>query len=340
MYNILIHFNTYNTLQGESTVLSRFRLSDINSATKDFAETYCIGLDPNSMVYKAELDCFENNSMLAAEGKDSDVRSNKHITVAIKRITGRKGIKEKAEFVAELEMAGYKHPNVVSLIGFCDEVDEMILVYDYAPERSLDDYLKSVDNKDNFTWTHRLRMCLEIARGINHLHTMMFNQQRIIHRHIKSANILLGKNLEAKIAYFGISKVHPTDIGVNVYKDPEYETTGNMKRNSDIYSLGVVCFEIFCGRLAYDLDFMVENDKGLAPIARQCFNDGTIENIMDPKLTEETHEEISSSNGGPNKDSLKTFLKVAYQCLGEAAKRPTIKTVIKELEIALNLSSK
>ncbi|KAF5776014.1 putative phospholipase D, protein kinase RLK-Pelle-LRR-I-1 family [Helianthus annuus] len=329
MEEVIMELKNALNLQGESMVLSRFRLGDINLATKDFAETCCIGLDPNSMVYKAELDHFENNSMLAAEGKDSDVRSKKHITVAIKRI------KEKAEFVAELEMAGYKHPNVVSLIGFCDEVDEMILVYDYAPERSLDDYLKSVDNKDNFSWTHRLRMCLEIARGINHLHTMMFNQQRIIHRHIKSANILLGKNLEAKIAYFGIS----TDIGVNVYKDPEYETTGNMKRNSDIYSLGVVCFEIFCGRLAYDLDFMVENDKGLAPIARQCFNDGTIENIMDPKLTEETHEEISSSNGGPNKDSLKTFLKVAYQCLGEAAKRPTMKTVIKELEIALNLSS-
>ncbi|XP_035838483.1 probable receptor-like protein kinase At2g39360 [Helianthus annuus] len=152
--------------------------------------------------------------------------SKKHITVAIKCTINRKGGRGKQAFFEELEMhshTSYKHPNIVSLIGFCYEVDKMILVYEHASKSSLDDYLKSVDGMKNYTWTQRLHMCLEIARGLNHLHT---SPQRIIHGDIKSATILLGMNHEAKIAYYGISK-HRTnqEVGMEVYADPEYETT-------------------------------------------------------------------------------------------------------------------
>ncbi|KAK9068291.1 hypothetical protein SSX86_012402 [Deinandra increscens subsp. villosa] len=334
---VIMELKTALKLQGETMVLSRFRLDDIKLATENFAETYGIDLGTNGMVYKAELNCFGNNSLLARKGENNGVPSKRRITVAIKRITSRGG---KKEFFAELEMkTTNEHPNIVPLLGFCDEGDEMILVYDYAYERSLDYYLKTVDNMASFTWTNRLCMCLEIARGLNHLHSKKVNQQRIIHTGIKSANILLDKNSEVKIAYFGISKLYPTtnqEIGMKVYEDPEYEKTGKVKKKSDIYSFGVVICEIFSGRLAYDQDYLVENDKGIAPIAHQCFKDGTIERIMDPKLKEETDEDIFILNRGPNKDSLNTFLKVAYHCLGEAAKRPTMEIVIKELEIALN----
>ncbi|MFS7925250.1 putative protein kinase RLK-Pelle-CR4L family [Helianthus anomalus] len=326
-------------LQGETMVLSRFRLNDIKSATKNFAESYRIGLDTNSMVYKAELAHFGNNSLLATDGKNNGVPSEKGIAVAINRFTGRKSIQGKQEFFAELEMSTvYKHLNIVSVLGLCDEADEMTLVYDYAPERSLEYYLKHNTNIDNFTWTHRLHICLEIARGLDHLHTNMVNQQRIINIDIKSANILLDKNSEAKIACFKISKLHPTnqEIDMKVYEDPEYKTTGKVKRKSDVYSFGVVLFEIFSGRLAYDQDYIRENDKGLAPIARQCFNDRTVERMMDQKLKEETDEDIFILNRPPNKNSVDTFLKVAYQCLGKASERPTMGLVIKELEIALN----
>ncbi|KAM0005562.1 putative protein kinase RLK-Pelle-LRR-I-1 family [Helianthus debilis subsp. tardiflorus] len=140
---------------------------------------------------------------------------------------------------------------------------------------------------DNFTWTRRLYMCLEIARGLNHLHTKMVNPEMITQNDIKSTNILLNNNREAKIAYCGISKLHPAnqEVHMKVYEDPEYDT-GKPKSESDVYSFGVVLLEIVCGRLAYDPVYIVVNEKGLAPIAYQCFIDGTIQRIIDPKLKE------------------------------------------------------
>ncbi|KAM0006009.1 putative protein kinase RLK-Pelle-LRR-I-1 family [Helianthus debilis subsp. tardiflorus] len=323
-------------LQGETVVLSRPRFSDLVLATENFAEKYYVGLDRIGMVYKSELDHFGNNRLLETEGKNSGEPSKKRISVAIKRITSREGGQGKQEFFEEIEMrTSYKHPNIVSLIGFCDEGDEMILVYEPVPERSLDDYLKSADKMDTFTWIHRLHMCLEIAQGLNHLHTKMINPQKIIHIDIKSANILLDKNRGVKIGYLVITKLHTAEnqaTGKKLVFDPECER----ETESDVYSFGVVLFEIFCGRLAYDPVYTKENEKGLSPIARQYFEDGTIESIMDPRLKEETDDDISSSNRGPNQDSLDTFLKVAYQCLGKAAKRPTMEIVIMELKRAIN----
>ncbi|KAJ0853206.1 putative protein kinase RLK-Pelle-L-LEC family [Helianthus annuus] len=211
-------------LQGETMVLSKFQLSDIELATENFAATYCIGLDTERKVYKAELDHFGNSISSSTEGMNNGEPSKKRITVAIKCIINSESGRGKQAFFEELEKrTSYKHPNIVSLIGFCYEVDKMILVYEHASKSSLDDYLKSVDGMKNYTWTQRLHMCLEIARGLNHLHT---SPQRIIHGDIKSATILLGMNHEAKIAYYGISK-HRTnqEVGMEVYADPEYETT-------------------------------------------------------------------------------------------------------------------
>ncbi|KAM0005574.1 putative protein kinase RLK-Pelle-CrRLK1L-1 family [Helianthus debilis subsp. tardiflorus] len=311
-------------LQGETMVLRRFRHSDIESATKEFAKTCCIGLGTNGMVYKAVLDHFGNNGG----------SSKKHINVAVKRINGGKSKQGKQAFLAELEMcASYKHPNVISLLGFSDEGADLILVYEHAFERSLDDCLKSVDGMNNLTWTNRLHMCLQIARGLNHLHTKMDT----LHGDINSANILLDKNSKkAKIVYTGISNPTNQDVCMRVYWDPEPETKGELGRKSDIYSFGVVLFEIFCGKVAYDPRYINENDKGLACIARQCFCDETTNIIIDPKLKEESDEDIFSSNRGPNRDSLKAFLEIAHLCLEEAAKRPTMETVIKELGRALN----
>ncbi|KAL8246503.1 hypothetical protein R6Q59_007719 [Mikania micrantha] len=313
-------------LQGDTVVLMRFLLRDITLATENFAETYCIGFDTNGMVYKAKLDHFGNNTLLAGREENIGEPLKKLIPVSVKRMTSKTGGHKRQEFFEEIEMYACKHPNIVHLLGFCDEGDEMILVYEHVSGRSLDDYLKSNDTKGNFVWTHRLHMCIEITRGLNHLHTKMVNPQRIKHIAIKSANILLDKNMGAKIASFVISISHSPnqEIHNKVYEDP----TGKQNIESDIYSFGVVLFEIFCGRVAYDPVFIEENEKGLAPIARQCFNDGTIDRIIDPSLKEETGENI--------KDSLYIFTSIAHQCLGEAANRPTMETVINELEIALN----
>ncbi|XP_076912918.1 putative receptor-like protein kinase At5g61350 isoform X2 [Bidens hawaiensis] len=317
-------------LQGDSVVLKRFLPDDIVLATGNFGGAYRIGLDKNGTVYEAELDHFGNDSSSATEGKSNREPSKKRIIVAIKHITSRKGEHKRHGFFEELEMRAYNHPNIVPLLGLCEKGDEMILVYEHASSRSLNDYLTSGDKMDTFTWTHRLRICLEIARGLNHLQAKMADQN-IIRTDIRSANIMLNKNGEAKIGYFVISKLHPTDEGIcmKVYEDPEYDITHTLETKSDIYSFGVVLFEIFCGRVAYDEVYTAENNKGLVPIAHQCFKDGTIKRIMDPKLK----EDIST---GPNQNSVDIFLKVAYQCSGEALKRPTMEMVIKELERALN----
>ncbi|KAJ0736309.1 putative protein kinase RLK-Pelle-LRR-I-1 family [Helianthus annuus] len=327
------------SLQGETMVLSKFWLKDILQATENFSEKYCIGLYEYGTVYTAELDNFDNKSSLAFEEKNG---ANTHISVAIKRSSSTRHVKQR--FFSEIEMrSSYKHRNIVSLLGFCDEDNEIILVYEHASNNSLDDYLKNVNNMDNLTWTQRLNMCLGIAHGLNHLHTKMGSQKRVIHGDIRSANILLGKNLEPKIAYFGVSKFQLANqdasslICTKVYCDPEFDITRMQKKESDIFSFGVILLEIFCGRLAYDSSYIDENDKGLASIARSGFNDGAIKKLLDPKLIKEVTDDIITSNKGPNQDSLDTFLKIADQCLEEdQAKRPTMETVIKELEIALN----
>ncbi|XP_076938719.1 putative receptor-like protein kinase At2g39360, partial [Bidens hawaiensis] len=229
---------------GEAVELSRFRLSDILLATENFAVLYFIGLDTTGLVYEAELDHFGNNSLLASEEMNNGDSSKKQITVAIKCIiSSREGGQGKHEFFEEIEMrTSYKHPNILSLLGFCDEGDEMILVYEHASYTTLDDYLKSVDNMNTFTWTHLVRMCLEIARGLDHLHTHMVNPQRIIHIDIKSDNILLDNNEKVKFGYFVISKLHTA-----AKDEPEYGTKDEPGRELDIYSFGVVLFDILCG---------------------------------------------------------------------------------------------
>ncbi|GJW60518.1 kinase-like domain, phloem protein 2-like protein, partial [Tanacetum coccineum] len=287
----------YNALkfQGETTVLSRFQLSDIVRATENFAETYRIGLDAYGMVYKADLDQRENKTS-PSKGANSGDQPRKGKSVAIKCISST-------------------------------ESPHMILVYEHAYNRSLADYLRSNDNNTRLTWVQCLHKCLDIARGLDHLHTKMDSKQRIIHGDINSGNIMLSKNLVAKIAYFGISKSHPKNqeastpitndnIDTKVYWDPEYEKTGKLEIESDMYSFGVVLFEIFCGRLAND-PIYYKTDKGLAPMVRRCFNDGTIKNMIDPKLLEETDDDIFTSSEGPNQDSVDTFLQTVYQCLGE-----------------------
>ncbi|MFS7947073.1 putative protein kinase RLK-Pelle-LRR-I-1 family [Helianthus anomalus] len=162
----------------------------------------------------------------------------------------------------------------------------------------------------NLSWEQRIKICIDIAHGLDYIHTTMENKQKIIHRDIKSDNILLGDNWGAKIADFGLSIFHPVDhqastinatkvAGTQVYLDPEYERTGELKKESDVYFFGVVLFEILSGRLAYDSVYTNENEKGLAPIVRQHFKKGTIKEIVDPSLKEENAFTLGKGSGGP-----------------------------------------
>ncbi|KAJ0766675.1 putative protein kinase RLK-Pelle-RLCK-VIIa-2 family [Helianthus annuus] len=310
---------------------------DILLATNNFDKVCLIGSGGYGEVYKAELKIKSKNKL----GETLN-------TVAIKRIFSRKDEQGKEGFLTELDvLTCCEHPNVVSLVGFCVEESEWILVYEHASNGSLNAYLGSIDNKIYLTWAQCLKICIDIAKGLNYLHTNMEDKRMILHRDIKSDNILLGKNWEAKIADFGLSKFHPTNqhastintnnvAGTDFYLDPEYLRTGKLKKASDIYSLGVVLFEIFSGKLAYDSSFITENEKGLAPIARIHFEKGTLKGLLDPRLIKNAYELGFSRKVGPDHESLDAFSRIAYKCLAKTqGERPRIDVVIEELEKSL-----
>ncbi|KAL8259759.1 hypothetical protein R6Q59_027712 [Mikania micrantha] len=321
----------------------RIGFDAIKKATENFNKKYWIGSGGYGQVYKAELEHFDSSMMKCK--KESQL-PKKRSTVAIKYITNNKEDTQGEQgFIAEIEtLSTCNHPNIVSFLGFCHEPPHMILVYELLSNGSLDDYLGTQGKMTNLTWVQRIKICIDIARGLNYIHTAMENKQKIIHRDIKSGNILLDDTWKAKIADFGLSKLHPLDhtastintnhiAGTPFYLDPEYERTRKLKKESDVYSFGVVLFEIMSGKLAYDSVFTNENEKGLAPIVRQHYEKGTIKELVDPVLNEESTFTLSK---GPNQDSLKTFFVIGYKCLAEKqVHRPSIQFVIEELEKSL-----
>ncbi|PWA50366.1 protein kinase-like domain-containing protein [Artemisia annua] len=241
-------------------------------------------------------------------------------------------------FMQKLHASSCKHSNILTLLGLCDEGSAMMLVYEYASNGSLEDYLKKKSNMENDSWAQRLNICLQVARGLSYLHTSEGDRQEIVHRDIKSANILLDENLDARIGDFGLCKFlsvneeHKGVAGTPVYMDPQYAKEGKLKKELDIYSLGVVLIEILCGRLAYDPIYRSDHNQGLALIARQHFNKGTVKTMVDGRL-----ELTRGILARPNQESLFIFSKLAYQCLVQRQEdRPTIKAVVRQLEKALH----
>ena len=337
-------------LQWKNLEHLKIGLNDIELATENFSDKYHIGSGAFGMVYKAQLEHFDSSNSSSIDGENKCGFPKKQSPVAIKRINSPKG---EQGFNVEIEaLTSCKHKNIISLLGFCDEgPDHMILVYELASKGSLEDYLGSSDKLTNLTWMQRLKICLDIAHGLNYIHTNTDQEkQKIIHRDIKSANILLGDNWVAKIADFGLSKFHPADqdastfnastiAGTPMYLDPDYENSkcGKLNKKSDIYSFGVVLFEILTGKVAYDRIFTDIDERGIAPIARHHYEKRTLMEIVDHKIKEETDEHVFSLSKGPNKESLDIFTEIAFKCLAMTqAERPSIGDVIKELEKALS----
>ncbi|XP_068318712.1 receptor-like protein kinase FERONIA [Pyrus communis] len=181
-------------------------------------------------------------------------------TVAIKRIRGAHfDIQQGREFKAEVQLlCQLRHPNVISLTGFCQDKVEYAIVYDYMSNGSLSDSLFNPynNNKNPLSWKQRLNICIGVARAIHYLHAGV--KHAVIHRDVKCDNILLDQNLEAKLSNFRLSKLGPpslsnalirlnSDSGVSGsvgYLDPEYLMSYQLTEKSDVFSFGVVLFEV------------------------------------------------------------------------------------------------
>ncbi|KAM0008464.1 putative protein kinase RLK-Pelle-SD-2b family [Helianthus debilis subsp. tardiflorus] len=297
-------------------------------ATENFCESHRMGSAGFGVMYKAEIEHFDSFAM---KGNMTSELPRRRSTVAIKYI--QKGRQGEDKFIAQIEtLSRCMHPNIVSFLGFSNEHSHMVYVFEYPCNGSLERYLE----RGHLTWVQRIKICIDIARGLDYLHTPVGVKQKLIHGDLCSENILLGKNFEAKIADFSSINFHLHDhsqliADTNVYMDPEYEKTRKME-TVDAYSFGVILFEILTGRRVYSSG----NTRGLATIVRQHFERGTLKELVDPTLNEKGDEENISQSRGPNEDSLRAFCEIGYKCLSEMpAQHPSMKDVIHELYRAL-----
>ncbi|KAJ0591690.1 putative protein kinase RLK-Pelle-CrRLK1L-1 family [Helianthus annuus] len=261
---------------------------------------------------------------------------NRHKKVVVKRFSSDRylnGVWFSSEhgFLKEFEVLfKYKHENIIGIVGYCKEMNEKIIVYENASKGSLDRYL----NNTSITWTERLKICIGIANGLKFLHGGDIEEDVVIHRDIKSSNILLTKNWKAKISGFELALTHPTNevvkyvmnhvVGSPGYCDPMYWETHILTKESDMYSFGVVLFEILCGRLACPKDFK-NSSQFLDILVKRHFQVARLDDIV----FEGIREQIAPK-------SLSTFRRIAFQCLNEERKeRPTASQVMVQLLKAL-----
>ncbi|KAG6409114.1 hypothetical protein SASPL_132146 [Salvia splendens] len=289
-------------------------IGEIRTATRNFDESFIIGRGGYGNVYRGLID-------------------NAATTVAIKRLSSNSN-QGAHEFLTEIDMLSkLRHLHLVSLIGYCDDNGEMILVYDYMARGTLRDHICNPDNSP-LMWKQRLQICLGAAKGLDYLHTG--TKHAIIHRDVKSTNILLDGKWVAKISDFGLSKMGPenqsfTHISTNVkgtfgYLDPKYYTTGKLTSKSDVYAFGVVLFEVISGRAAVDTR-LEEEQHSLAGWARYCIQEGKLDQLIDQSLM----GQISAA-------CLEAFVGIGGRCLHlQPQERPAMGDVVKGLELAMAL---
>ncbi|GJW49616.1 kinase-like domain, phloem protein 2-like protein [Tanacetum coccineum] len=288
------------------------KLEEVKSATNNFTDTKIIGKGGFGNVYQGELS--------QSRGKTK---------AAFKRLDRKHGQGDPQFWKEVMMLSRYTHENLISLLGFCDEGGEKILVYEHASNGSLDRHLGST----TLTWSQRIRICHDAAKGLCYLHEDKGNHHRVLHRDIKSSNILLDENWKAKVSDMGLAKVGPTNqytflmtdiVGTLGYIDPMYLRMGFLTKESDVYSFGVVLFEVLCGRLCFD--YSNAHAGNIVHIWKQRYKENKLDEIM---YKDALMQALDQS-------SLEMFSKIAFQCLHKSReKRPKMSDVVQKLEIAL-----
>ncbi|XP_056170786.1 L-type lectin-domain containing receptor kinase IV.1-like [Syzygium oleosum] len=284
----------------------RFKFKDLYIATKGFREQELLGTGGFGRVYRGIL-------------------PTSKIEIAVKRVSheSRQGMKE---FVAEIISVGrLRHRNIVSLLGYCRRKGELLLVYDYMPNGSLDKYLYN-QPKVILNWRQRFKVIKGVSSGLLYLHEGW--EQVVIHRDIKASNILLDADLNGRLGDFGLARLydHGTDpqtthvAGTLGYLAPEHMRTGKATRSTDVFAFGVFLLEVACGRRPIKTGDV--EDAIMVDWVFSCWDGGAILEARDPKLGAEFVEE-----------EMELVLKLGLMCShSDPLMRPSMRQVLHYLE--------
>ncbi|XP_020242260.1 L-type lectin-domain containing receptor kinase S.4-like [Asparagus officinalis] len=285
----------------------RFPYKDLYRATKGFKETQILGSGGFGQVYKG---------VMPVTGEE----------VAIKRISNssRQGVKE---FVAEIASLGQlRHRNLVQLQGWCKRDQDLILVYEYMLNGSLDTFLFNNEKTGLLSWNQRFKIIKDIAFGLLYLHEEW--GQVIVHRDIKASNVLLDSEMKAKLGDFGLARLyehgsnpHTTRVvGTVGYLAPELSRTGKASTNTDVYAYGALVLEVVCGRRPIE-PTAPPTEVLLLDRVRQCWLQNMLIIVLDSRLGESyVREEVELA------------LKLGLLCSqSDPQARPTMRQVIQYL---------
>ncbi|GLJ29334.1 hypothetical protein SUGI_0578490 [Cryptomeria japonica] len=280
---------------------------DIIKRIEMLSDADIIGSGGFGMVYKLVMD--DNNAF------------------AVKKIQND-GLRSDRLFERELEILGsIKHRNLVNLRGYCNSPSAKLLIYDYLPLGSLHNLLhESREAETCLNWNARLNIAIGAARGLAYLHHDCC--PRIVHRDVKSSNILLDENVESHVSDFGLAKLleddesHVTTIvaGTFGYMAPEYLQSGRATEKSDVYSYGVVLLELLSGKQPTDPSFVA---KGLNVVGwvNTLLREDRLQEIVDPSC----HCSC--------KESMESVLEIVVSCIASTPEeRPTMNQVVQMLE--------
>ncbi|KAG8498599.1 hypothetical protein CXB51_005185 [Gossypium anomalum] len=285
-------------------------LSDLEEATNNFTKK--IGKGSFGSVYYGKM----------KDGKE----------VAVKTMADSSSHLNK-QFVTEVALLSrIHHRNLVPLIGYCEEAHQRILVYEYMHNGTLRDHIHGSVNQKPLDWLARLKIAEDAAKGLEYLHTGC--NPSIIHRDVKTSNILLDINMRAKVSDFGLSRQAEEDLthvssvarGTVGYLDPEYYASQQLTEKSDVYSFGVVLLELISGKKPVSVeDFGPE--LNIVHWARSLIRKGDVISIVDPFLV-----------GNVKIESIWRIAEVAIQCVEQHGySRPKMQEIILAIQDAMKI---
>ncbi|KAK7256777.1 hypothetical protein RIF29_30253 [Crotalaria pallida] len=290
----------------------RFKYKDLYFATKGFKEKELLGSGGFGRVYKGVMPISK-------------------IEVAVKKVSheSRQGMRE---FVAEIVSIGrLRHRNLVPLLGYCRRKGELLLVYDYMPNGSLDKYLYN-EPKVTLNWSQRFKIIKGVASGLFYLHEEW--EQVVVHRDIKASNVLLDSELNGRLGDFGLARLydHGTDpqtthvVGTLGYLAPEHTRTGKATTSSDVFAFGAFLLEVACGRRP--IEHVGEGETTiLVDKVYDCWKRGEILEAKDPNLGSDCRLE-----------EVELVLKLGLLCShSEHLARPSMRQVVQYLEREVTL---